>query len=88
MAQDAQKTRIDSDGLSYKSTAPGSPFGGKGAFVSGTMSCLLCGKHRPRSMLKGKQVLGKTQMVCSPNCKELDQIMAAAGANPAAPTKT
>ena len=72
MAQDDEKTRIDSDGLRYKSKAPGSPFGGKGAFVSGTMSCLLCGKHRPRSQLMSKKLLGRSQSVCSPSCKEAE----------------
>jgi hypothetical protein len=36
------------------------------------MSCLLCGKHRPRSMLKSRKLLGKTQFVCAPSCKEVD----------------
>jgi hypothetical protein len=37
------------------------------------MSCFLCGKHRPRAMLKSKKLLGKSQPVCSPSCKELDE---------------
>ena len=35
------------------------------------MSCFLCGKHRPRASLKGKKLLGRTQFVCAPSCKEL-----------------
>ncbi|WP_338416720.1 hypothetical protein [uncultured Sphaerotilus sp.] len=73
---DDEKTVIDSKGLRYKSKSAGSPFGGKGAFVGGTMSCLLCGKHRPQAMLKSKQVLGRPQKVCAPSCKELDDILA------------
>jgi hypothetical protein len=41
------------------------------------MSCFLCGKHRPRAMLKSKKLLGKSQPVCSPSCKELDAQIAA-----------
>jgi len=37
------------------------------------MSCFLCGKHRPRAMLKSKKLLGKSQPVCAPSCKELDE---------------
>ncbi len=70
-----EKTQIEPDGLRYKTKAPGSPFGGRGAFVGGTMSCLLCGKHRPRSMMKSRQIVGKVQMVCAPSCKELDEIL-------------
>jgi hypothetical protein len=76
MHDEDEKTLIEPDGLRYKTKAPGSPFGGRGAFVGGTMSCLLCGKHRPRSMLHSKTFMGKAQMVCSPSCAELDAIMA------------
>ena len=41
------------------------------------MSCFLCGKHRPRSQLKSRRLLGKAQFVCSPNCKEADEASAA-----------
>lgn len=85
MYQDDEKTQIDPEGLRYKTKSPGSPFGGRGAFVGGTMSCLLCGKHRPRSMLKSRQIVGKNQMVCSPSCKELDELMAIREAKPAQP---
>jgi hypothetical protein len=36
------------------------------------MSCFLCGKHRSRSLLKSRKLLGKVQFVCAPSCKELD----------------
>lgn len=74
--EDDEKTQIDTDGLRYKSKSAGSPFGGRGAFAGGTMSCLLCGKHRPRSMLKNKSILGRNERVCAPSCKELDEILA------------
>jgi hypothetical protein len=75
MIDDDEKTLIDPEGLRYKSKAAGSPFGGRGAFAGGTMSCLLCGKHRPRGMLKSKSMLGRNERVCSPSCKELDEIL-------------
>lgn len=71
MAKDEIKTSIDSDGLRYRSKPAGSPFGSAGAFTTATMSCFLCGKHRPRASLKGKKLLGRTQFVCAPSCKEL-----------------
>ncbi len=32
------------------------------------MSCFLCGKHRPRTDLMSKRLLGKSHVVCSPKC--------------------
>ena len=72
MAKDEIKTTIDSDGLRYRSKPAGSPFGSAGAFTTATMSCFLCGKHRPRAQLKSRKLLGKAQAVCSPSCRELD----------------
>lgn len=79
MAKADTKTSIDSDGLRYRSKTPGSPFTAAGAFGAATMSCFLCGKHRPRSQLKSRRLLGKAQFVCSPSCKEAD---AEGGAKP------
>ena len=73
MAKDEIKTLVEPDGLRYKSKAPGSPFSVAGAFGAGTMSCFLCGKHRPRSMLKTRKLLGRSQTVCAPTCKELEE---------------
>ena len=72
MAKADTKTSIDSDGLRYRSKTPGSPFTAAGAFGAATMSCFLCGKHRPRSLLKSRRLLGKAQFVCAPSCKEAD----------------
>ena len=72
MAKADTKTSIDADGLRYRSKTPGSPFTAAGAFGAATMSCFLCGKHRPRSALKSRRLLGKAQFVCSPSCKEAD----------------
>lgn len=70
MAKGDSKTSIESGGLRYRSKSPGSPFVGAGGFGAATMSCLLCGKHRARGVLKARKLLGKTQFVCAPNCAE------------------
>ena len=72
MAKDAVKTSIDADGLRYRSKATGSPFSSAGVFSAATMSCFLCGKHRARTALKSRKLLGKTQFVCAPSCKEAE----------------
>lgn len=71
MARDEIKTAMDSEGLRYLSKAPGSPFTVAGNFGAATMSCFLCGKHRPRTALKTRKLVGKTQFVCAPNCKDV-----------------
>jgi hypothetical protein len=71
MSKDATKTtRIEADGLRYRSKPSGSPFVSAGDFNAATMSCFLCGKHRPRAALKSRKLLGKTHAVCAPSCKE------------------
>ena len=72
MAKDEVKTTIEADGLCYRSKASGSPFSSAGVFSAATMSCFLCGKHRARASLKSRKLLGKTQFVCAPNCKEVE----------------
>ena len=79
VAKDSTKTTIEADGLRYRSKAPGSPFAATSSFGAATMSCFLCGKHRPRAMLKYKKLLGKSQPVCSPSCKELEAQLANKG---------
>jgi hypothetical protein len=72
MAKSDIKTAILKGGLRYRSKAPGSPFTAASSFGAATMSCFLCGKHRARSMLKSRKLLGKNQVVCSPSCSALD----------------
>ena len=67
------KTAVVADGLRYKSKTPGSPFKATSSFGGATMSCFLCGKHRPRSMMKTRKILGKSQAVCAPSCKAMDE---------------
>jgi hypothetical protein len=66
-------TQVQADGLRYKSKASGSPFASIGSFSASTMSCFLCGKHRPRSLLKTRQFFGRSQPVCAPSCKEVEE---------------
>lgn len=72
MSKTPVRTQIDANGLRYHSKASGSPFASTGVFSAATMSCFFCGKHRPRSALKSRKLLGKTQFVCAPSCKEAD----------------
>jgi len=71
-AKDEVKTTVDANGLRYRSKTPGSPFAAAGSFGAATMSCFLCGKHRPRTQLKTRKLLGRSQTVCAPSCKELE----------------
>jgi hypothetical protein len=73
MAKDQVKNSIDAEGLRYRTKAPGSPFASAGVFSAATMSCFLCGKHRARTSLKSRKLLGKTQFVCAPSCKEAEE---------------
>lgn len=77
LAKEDPKTAIDPNGLRYRSKVAGSPFSATGAFGAATMSCFLCGKHRPRAHLKTRKLLGKAQAVCAPSCKELDELLRA-----------
>ena len=78
MAKAEVKTAIVADGLRYKAKAAGSPFRASSSFSGATMSCFLCGKHRVRSQMRTRQFLGKSQTVCAPSCKALDEELTAA----------
>ncbi len=86
MAKPEVKTAVLADGLRYKSKPSGSPFKAGASLGSATMSCFLCGKHRTRSLMKTRNVLGKAQAVCAPNCKAMDEMLAAGRTTPATPT--
>ena len=64
---DDAKTVVSRDGLRYSSKASGSPY-----FASGTMSCLLCGRHVPKQTLEVFEVAGTKQQRCRDHaaCKE------------------
>jgi len=69
------KTAVFDDGLRYKAKLSGSPFRASASFSGATMSCFMCGKHRVRSQLRSRQLLGKSQAVCAPSCKALDELI-------------
>ena len=62
-----EKTEISNDGLRYKSKKGGSPFEGLGR-TGDTMSCIKCGRHKPRSDGSFKRMLGSTMFICF-DCK-------------------
>ncbi len=73
MARAEVKTAVLADGLRYKSKVSGSPFTAAVSFGAATMSCFLCGKHRARSLMTTRKLVGKAQTVCAPSCKALDE---------------
>ncbi|MET0541192.1 MAG: hypothetical protein ABWZ88_05500 [Variovorax sp.] len=73
MAKADSKTAVVEGGLRYKSKPSGSPYAEVSSFGGSTMSCYMCGKHRARASLQMKRLLGKSQAVCSPSCKALDE---------------
>jgi hypothetical protein len=88
MAKEDIATQIDKTGLRYSAKAPGSPFAAKDSFSAATMSCFKCGKHRPRSALMTKRLLGKARFVCSPSCAEASAVASNGGTKPAPATTT
>ena len=76
MSRAEAKTAVLPDGLRYKSKVSGSPFAAAASFGGATMSCFMCGKHRARSLMGTRKVLGKAQAVCAPSCKALDEAIA------------
>lgn len=73
MSRADSKTTVLADGLRYKSKVSGSPFAASASFGAATMSCFLCGKHRARSQMGTRKVLGKSHAVCAPSCKALEE---------------
>jgi hypothetical protein len=59
VARSETKTAVLPDGLRYKSKVSGSPFVATTSFGSATMSCFMCGKHRPRSMMGTRKFWAK-----------------------------
>lgn len=58
---------VSADGLRYKSKGSGTPILATGSYV-GTISCLLCGKFRPRSSLRPVNLTGTRNWACKPRC--------------------
>jgi len=66
-----EASEINPDGLRYKSKAAGSPFGDRGHHVA-TMSCMKCGRHKPRALGSYKRLLGRSHFFCG-ECKPVDK---------------
>lgn len=72
---------INPDGLTYRHKPSGSPFNGGAGLQGQSMSCFLCGRHRPRAKLRSRLLLGRHHAVCAPSCKALEAAAAADGAD-------
>ena len=57
------KTVIRPDGLRYESKAAAAT-----GWPAATMSCLLCGRHQPRSMVESFVLAGARQFRCRGGC--------------------
>ena len=62
---DPVKTKIRAGGLRYESKSTGTEFPGPAA---GTMSCLKCGRHMPRSQLESFKFAGAHHLRCRGGC--------------------
>ncbi len=60
---------INPDGLTYRHKPSGSPFNGGAGLQGQSMSCFLCGRHRPRAMLRMRLLVGRHHAVCAPECE-------------------
>ncbi len=64
---------IADDGLRYKFKSTGSPF--SPGMLGSTMSCVRCGKHRPRTMLRMQRLAGSLFLVCTPDCEAVNAMI-------------
>ena len=62
---DNPSTKVRPGGLRYQSKVAGSSFAGT---AGSSMSCLLCGQHRPRSELRAFKLAGAPQYRCKSGC--------------------
>jgi hypothetical protein len=58
-------TKVRAGGLRYESKAGGTDFPGA---YGATMSCILCGRHLPRSRLVAFKLAGALQYRCRAGC--------------------
>jgi len=57
-----QPTKINPDGLRYRAKPGGSPYANGTA--GSTMSCFLCGRHKPKAAGSLKSMFNARQFVC------------------------
>jgi hypothetical protein len=60
------QSKIQDGGLRYKTKAAGSMFG---AALSNSLSCIKCGLHKPRTVMKPVRLLGVNYYRCTEECK-------------------
>jgi hypothetical protein len=53
---------VKQDGLRYKAKPSGTPF--KSSALGSSMSCLLCGQHKPRTDGTCRKIFNARQFVC------------------------
>ncbi|MFC6281151.1 hypothetical protein [Polaromonas aquatica] len=63
--QHQESAKINPDGLRYKTKINGSPFGES---IGNTLSCIKCGNHKARSLLKIFLLAGSRQYKCTDDC--------------------
>ncbi len=63
-----EQSQVSESGLRYVHKSAGTRYGHSTTF--GTMSCLRCGEHKPRSLLKSTRLAGKLHYVCAGGCKK------------------
>lgn len=66
-----ESNTVSADGLRYTTRKSGPEFHRPSSGTMLSMSCLKCGKHRQRSLMKNFKLAGANHPVCSPNCAEL-----------------
>jgi hypothetical protein len=77
------RSEVADDGLRYKFKAAGSPFAP--GVLGSTMSCVRCGKHRPRTMLCVKRLAGSLFLTCMPSCTAVNAALAGESRNDTGP---
>jgi serine protease inhibitor ecotin len=63
MATKTGKTAVAENGLRFTSRENGSPFAGMGK-IGETMSCMMCGHHKPRSQGSQRRFAGSQAFFC------------------------
>ena len=62
MMSRVETTKINKDGLRYKSKEGGTSFSGSSSI--GTMSCYKCGLHKTRNLGTFNRLLGQSMFMC------------------------
>jgi hypothetical protein len=76
MATKTGKNAVAANGLRFTSRENGSPFAGMGK-IGETMSCMMCGHHKPRSQGSQRRFAGSLAFFCF-ECKpavQLDKVI-------------